>query len=391
MRACVVSPGVAHSVPRTVAIAEHFDEVHFIDFAGTADEQLLKESGVKYYLYGEGGKIRKSGINLQHLITKIDPDIIICHFCSGDHFFHATASGRAPVCSIAMGHDVLYDKGDKHNPMLRRLLVRMGLRQAAFIAAKSRQLMKRIRSYGVTGPVQLNYWGCDIHQFAPGERAGVRFGLDLPADRPIVLSARAIEPRLNIGLIVESLSVVREKIPNVLLVVIGRSDPAELARIHELIEQRGLADSVIILGNKSQSDLARFYQAADVIVSMASSDGFPNTVLEAMSCRVPVVIGEIPEIRELLTDGINARICRFDSKAIGESILDILENPNFAEEIAENARQTVLEVGNIWANGKMFADEVKRSLDVNRSGHAFNLYLFRFVFFVYLVSRRFLK
>jgi glycosyltransferase involved in cell wall biosynthesis len=52
--------------------------------------------------------------------------------------------------------------------------------------------------------------------------------------------------------------------------------------------------------------LPDYYQASDLVVSVASR--IPNTVLEVMACGVPVLVGDTAS-RELLTDGVNARLC----------------------------------------------------------------------------------
>ena len=65
MKTCVISPGVVHAVPRTLAMAPYLDEVHFIDMTGTADRAALELAGVRYHLPGEGGSSRLASVNLQ--------------------------------------------------------------------------------------------------------------------------------------------------------------------------------------------------------------------------------------------------------------------------------------------------------------------------------------
>ena len=48
-----------------------------------------------------------------------------------------------------------------------------------------------------------------------------------------------------------------------------------------------------------------YYNASDVMVSISSQDSLPNCMLEAMACGIPVVMGDIPSIREWVTDGGN--------------------------------------------------------------------------------------
>ena len=43
MKVCIVSPGVVHATPRTVALSDQFDDIYFIDITGKADRLLLED------------------------------------------------------------------------------------------------------------------------------------------------------------------------------------------------------------------------------------------------------------------------------------------------------------------------------------------------------------
>jgi glycosyltransferase involved in cell wall biosynthesis len=54
-------------------------------------------------------------------------------------------------------------------------------------------------------------------------------------------------------------------------------------------------------------ELWALMKRAQVVVSPSLFEGRPNTVLEAMACRVPLVVSDIPEHREIL-DGASAML-----------------------------------------------------------------------------------
>jgi glycosyltransferase involved in cell wall biosynthesis len=54
---------------------------------------------------------------------------------------------------------------------------------------------------------------------------------------------------------------------------------------------------------REQKIMTKYYQAADVYVHAAMSDTFPNTVLEALACGLPVVATAIDGIPEQIDDG----------------------------------------------------------------------------------------
>lgn len=340
-------------------MARYLDHVDFIDMTGTADRVLLEQAGIHYYRPEDGGQSRLASRNLQRLLDRLAPDVIVCHYGSGDHFFNAIAWGRCPVAVIAMGNDVLYDDGDMRVSPLRALLTRMGLRRAAYISAKSQFIAEAARRLGYRGAMDVNYWGSDLGRFRPGDRAGARRQLGLATDGPLVLSPRAIEPRLNIHLIVEAFAEVTKRHPDGQLVILGRATPGYREQVVAAIGQLGLAGRVRVLDEVSQEVLPAWYQASDVVVSVASVEGFPNTVLEVMACGVPVLVGDIAQIRELLADGTNARICSIDAPAIASALIDVLDEPAAAALLAGRGRDTALSAADIDANGRRFADALR--------------------------------
>ena len=391
MRICIVSPGVTHAVPRTIAMARQFDEIHFIDVVGRADRQNLESHGILYHGPNpEDGTIIKSRA-LRRLLRQLDPGMIVCHYAGGDHFFSAVAYGRCPIAAIAMGTDVLYERGDSIVPAITKLLTRMGLRQSHYVAAKSEFLAKRIRSYGVRAPVDVNYWGADLTRYHPGEQTETRRALGLPESGTIVLSSRAIAPLYNIHLIVEAFHAVAAQHRDASLVILGRSSEHYKNRIKETIVRLNLADKAYVLNEVSEEVLSQYYRASDVVVSMASSEGFPNTLLEVMACKVSVIVGRIPQIEELLENDRNAWICDISVPAITAAINDVLRNRGKRARIVNTAYETVKRYGDISKNGVLFSDRLKKIAMEWKPGFRPMMFPFRMVYAMFCLRRRLLS
>lgn len=388
MKICIISPGVVHAIPRTAAIADKFDEVDFIDATGKSDTAQLESHSVKYHGPGTPkGVISRR--KLKRLFRTIEPDIIICHFASGDHFFDAIAYGNSPVAVIAMGQDVLYEAGDRYVPYLKRLLTRMALHRAMFISAKSEYLKNRIRQFGVKIPIEVNYWGADMKHFSPGNKDKARRKLGWNEEGIYILSPRAIEPRLNIDVIVDAFFKVLGKYPDSILVILGRADPIYLRQINEQISRLGISDNVMLQDEITQEMLPTYYRASDMVLSMARSEGFPNTILEVMACRIPVVIGKISQIEELLEDNKNALICEIDPHAISQKILDVLNN-GASEAITTEAFHLVQTYANIKTNGEKFSSQLKMRIISDKKVSYVGLLLFKCIYLFHRASRKIL-
>ncbi len=87
--------------------------------------------------------------------------------------------------------------------------------------------------------------------------------------------------------------------------------------------------------------LARLLNEHDAFVFPSFWEGFPNAVLEAMSCGLPVIATSVGGIPEMIThDYTGLLVTVKDAKSIAAS-LSRLKNPEFREFLGENARAFV--------------------------------------------------
>jgi len=391
MKICVISPGVIHAVPRTLAFSRYFNDVHFIDTAGNADRGTLEAAGIHYYRPEHHRLSRIPFLNLLKLLKSIGPDVIVCHFCAGGHFFGAIAYGRCPVAGIVMGSDVLYDRGDRKVSMLRRLLIRMGLRRTLYISAKSDYLRQRIRHLGASCPVTVNYWGADMQQFKPTDRTEARKKLGLPESAPIIISPRTLSRLYSIDAIIDAMSLVVRTEPQALLVVFG----IEVSKYRDELEQQiitaGLQGNIQMIGVVKFDDVPDYYNAGDIVVSMAKTEGFPNSVLEVMCCRRPVLVGRLPQIEEILQNNLHCRMVEINSHDIAQSIVELIQNPRQAAKLAEGGHRVAHEFADIRKNGKIFASDLKQHLSAHRRVSQIKLMAYRLILLIYTIQRRLLR
>ena len=81
----------------------------------------------------------------------------------------------------------------------------------------------------------------------------------------------------------------------VLFLVVGDSSPGE--------RPTPQAEIRFVPFTNDPQTMARFYAAADVYLQGSVADTFPNTVLEAMACRLPVVATAVGGMVEQVVDG----------------------------------------------------------------------------------------
>ena len=140
--------------------------------------------------------------------------------------------------------------------------------------------------------------GVDLQRFtrvaAPELRA--RVGLQ-PGQGPLLLSVGHLIERKGHHLVIEALVALLPQHPDARAVIVGEG--VERARLEALARQLGVADRVTLTGSLPQTELPRWYSAADVLILASSREGWANVLLEAMACGTPVVATSIwgtPEV-----------------------------------------------------------------------------------------------
>jgi glycosyltransferase involved in cell wall biosynthesis len=90
----------------------------------------------------------------------------------------------------------------------------------------------------------------------------------------------------------------------------------------------------------SREKTAQFYQAADVYLHAARSDTFPNTVLEALACGLPVIATAVDGIPEQVDDGRTGFLVPAgDAESMAGRVVQLLSNHALRSTMGECAAQ----------------------------------------------------
>jgi glycosyltransferase involved in cell wall biosynthesis len=153
--------------------------------------------------------------------------------------------------------------------------------------------------YGVSPDTIRIVPGCvDVARFdLPISREEARARLDLPTDRPIILTVRRLARRMGLEDLIEAMVEVRKSVPDVLLGIVGGGGLAD--ELKKRIVELGLDDNVKMMGRVSDDLLPLAYRAANVsIVPTVALEGFGLTTIESLAAGTPVLVtpvGGLPE------------------------------------------------------------------------------------------------
>ncbi|MDG9723080.1 GT4 family glycosyltransferase PelF [Streptomyces sp. DH41] len=234
---------------------------------------------------------------------------------------YRTAPYRWPVKALLLG--------------FFRLLAEETYRRAALITPGNRyNRLWEERGGAAPESIRTVYNGVDPAAFPP---AGPE-----PA-RPVLSWAGRVDPIKDLETLIRAFALVRAELPAARLRLFGgtpRGGEAYRERCEALAAQLGHADAVTFEGRVE--DIKDAYAAGNVVMLSSISEGFPFTLIEAMSCGRATVSTDVGGVREAVGD-TGLVVPPRDPAAMAAAALELLDDAERRRAMGEAARLRVIE------------------------------------------------
>jgi glycosyltransferase involved in cell wall biosynthesis len=288
---------------------------------------------------------------LRSFLREWRPDILHAHRINSAGWM-AAASGFHPYVVTPWGTDIFVQP---QHSLIARLLAWYTLRHADLITTISQAMDVQATQLGArTNTLRRVQFGVELDTFKPGiatstDNLDLRRSLSLPENARVVLSPRAVTPLYNLDIIMKSIPLVRERVPEAIFIFLDYNTDTDYKRQLDLISKELGLDAFIrwLPPTRSRSEMAKLYRLSEVVVSVPSTDGTPVSVLEAMACGKPAVCTDLPPLREFVTSGENGWLVPVrQTSPLAEAILQLLAQPEQANEFGRRACKVVAEKAN---------------------------------------------
>jgi glycosyltransferase involved in cell wall biosynthesis len=177
-----------------------------------------------------------------------------------------------------------------------------------------RQIYGRVRPRTVVIPN-----GVDVERFRPPtaeERAAERQRFELDAEDRVALFVGGEFDRKGLGVVLEALVTAT----TVLLLVVG-GDAKMVARVTERALELGVADRVLLIGQRS--DPVAYFRIADMFVLPSAYESSGLVFLEALASGVPVIATRVGIAPDVVQDGVNGYLVERDPGRLADRMEQI--------------------------------------------------------------------
>ena len=148
--------------------------------------------------------------------------------------------------------------------------------------------------------ITIVYNGVDLQRFSPENRArwrkSLRKSLSIPEDSPVVLFVGSGYERKGLNTLIDSVSHIKNHELRVLIIGKGNIDKYRMQA-----REKAISDKMLFLG--PQTEIEKYYAAADLFVLPTLYDPFSNATLEALASGIPVITTKNNGVAELIVNG----------------------------------------------------------------------------------------
>jgi L-malate glycosyltransferase len=172
---------------------------------------------------------------------------------------------------------------------------------------------------------------------------------DATPEFDVVFVGRLV-PIKRVDRLIGAIALAAETLPDLRAVIVG--DGPLRAELEALAEERGVRERVSFAGRRA--DVPAWLRRSRVFILTSASEGVALSLMEAMMCRLPAVVPDVGDLRDLVEDGTNGFVVSTPTeRGFADAIVELLQDPDryrrFRAAAAErSASYTPQQVAALW-------------------------------------------
>lgn len=281
-------------------------------------------------------------ILLKTVLNKVKPDLIHVHYAVRGlvNFFLLNFH---PLIVTVMGSDLLTCINKKG---INAFFARKLLNSADCITSKSNYMDLCLSQIGhFQSKIQRITWGINLNQFHSKLDYDYLYRKwNIPPNDFVFFDPRNVKKLYNKHIIIDAFRKYLSKYgPNATLLIAGSLRSLKyFLYLNKLVNNYGIGDKVRFIGNIKHSEMPFYYNISNATISIPDTDGMPQTIYEALACGSFLILGNLPQYRESIKEGITGCFVPFKSSDELSSVMrKVVEMQLIKEQVARIGQEFV--------------------------------------------------
>ena len=182
--------------------------------------------------------------------------------------------------------------------------------------------------------------GANTDLFRRDERYRTQYRnlLHVSDDEVLVTYAGKLLPAKDIDILIKGIAPLIKKYKKMKVLLLGSGNRKYLSEFLTLAKKYKIYGSLILHNLVTHEELARFYSASDVGVWLGRPS---NTIIEAMSCCLPIIIAKSEQTRHLIAYNNGISFSRGDSHEFETCLERLIQDENLRHHMGLRSRKLV--------------------------------------------------
>lgn len=191
--------------------------------------------------------------------------------------------------------------------------------------------------YNPTTKVYNWYGNRRFYPAMPGEKLAIRKELGISDESLVIISIGACSDVKRHHHIINELPRIIEDYPNMVYLHLGEG--VNMRDEIELAKSLGVEKHIYFLGN--QKNVRKYLIASDIFIMPSRFEGISITAIETLACEIPVILYNVPGLRDFNFDSECALIIEPEEQNIPGAIKQLMSNPEIVRRHVENGANLV--------------------------------------------------
>ncbi|HEY4507148.1 MAG TPA: glycosyltransferase family 4 protein [Candidatus Paceibacterota bacterium] len=292
---------------------------------------------------------------IKKIIKQLSPDVLFLNSSKAGFIGSLSArllkpKQRQPKVIYRIGGWTFNDPWPLWKKILYRWLEKISAKWKDYIIVNNKHDYDQAIKFGIKPrkKVELIYNGIDPYKldFLEKDEAKIRLYEKLPPSEKhgsflhkglLIGTIANFYPAKGLEYLIDAFSSIQSPTANLIIIGDGQGRQDLESRIKNL----GLENKVFLAGHILNGH--KYLKAFDIFVLPSVKEGFPWSLLEAMSAKLAVVATSVGAIPEIIEDGKNGFLAQpANAQSLAKAIKELYSNEDMRREFGIQAHQTII-------------------------------------------------